>query len=81
MTTIDYSKPILLPLKNGGIHKLQLDSTIAGHKALIAAIELAASEKSLENNFPDNIRKFDALSERKIIANTALTRSGLIAGL
>jgi hypothetical protein len=79
MTTsqIDYSQPILLPMQNGGVHKLQLDLQIPGH-AMIASAISAIAQASVP--VYADLNKSAALTERQIIANTAL-RSGLIAGL
>ena len=69
MTTpqIDYSKPVLLPTANGGVFKLQLNSKIHGHSALMAAIALAVSNQpALEGNNFHDIKKFDAMTDGKI---------------
>jgi hypothetical protein len=71
---------ILVTLADGQSFSLTLDPKNHAHQKLMTATESALNEKSFEHAGND-VKKFDALSERKIIANTALTKSGVVVGL
>ena len=76
--TIDYSKPILLPLTNGEIQSVQLNLQIPGHAVVAGQLAAIAAQASVPVY---DLKKFEALSERGLIAKHALNRSGVVVGL
>ena len=71
---------IHVSLADGQIFSLTLDPKNHAHQKLMTAIESALNGKSFEHAGND-IKKFDALSEREIIAKSVLTRNNIVVGL
>ena len=81
MTTpqIDFSIPLQMTLANGEVQSVRLDVKIPGHAVIASQLSAIAAAQASVPVY--DLKKFEALSERKIIANTALTRSGVVVGL
>ena len=77
--TINYSKPLSATLDNGEVQSIQLDERIPGHAMIASQLSAIAAAQASVPVY--DLKKFEALSERKIIAKTALTRSGVVVGL